>query len=132
MPAFFLNYETGDFFDEMFGAPDSPRPHYKKLFERFRDMGAEEFSRKQAIATNTFLNHGVTFTVYNDNQGTERIFPFDLIPRIIPQTEWERVERGLEQRITALNMFLHDVYHDQRILKEKIIPEEVVRSAVHF
>ncbi len=132
MGVFFSDYDTGGFYDEMFSAPGVPRPHYQKVLERFQEMGPEEFERKRSLAASTFLNQGVTFTVYSDNQGTERIFPFDLIPRIIPRQEWDHVERGLVQRITALNMFLHDIYHDQRILKEKIIPEEVITSASHF
>ncbi len=132
MGVFFSDYEVGDFYDEMFSAPGEPRPHYRKLLEHFQQMGPGEFERKSSLAASTFLHQGVTFTVYSDNQGTERIFPFDLIPRIIPKQEWELVVRGLVQRITALNMFLHDIYHDQRILKEKVIPEEVIRSAAHF
>ncbi len=130
--AFFSNYEVGEFYDEMFEAPGVIRSHYRKLFERFSEMGLDEFERKRALVDNTLLNQGVTFTVYSDNKGTERIFPFDLIPRIIPAKEWDHVERGLTQRIIALNLFLHDIYHEQRIVKEKIVPEEVVRSAVHF
>ncbi len=132
MGVFFSDYEVGEFYDEMFSAPGVPRAHYAKLLEHFQQMGPGEFERKSSLAASTFLSQGVTFTVYSDNQGTERIFPFDLIPRIIPRQEWEHVERGLVQRITALNMFLHDIYHDQRILKEKIIPEEVITSAAHF
>jgi len=132
MGAFFSEYEAGEFYDEMFSAPGVPRPHYQKVLERFQAMRPEEFERKRSLAASTFLNQGITFTVYSDNQGTERIFPFDLIPRIIPRQEWEHVERGLVQRITALNLFLHDIYHDQRIIKEKVIPEEVIRTASHF
>ena len=132
MGAFFSDYKTDGFYDEMFSAPGVPRPHYVKLMERFQAMGPEDFARKRSLAASTFLNQGITFTVYSDNQGTERIFPFDLIPRIIPKHEWEHVERGLVQRITALNLFLHDIYHDQRIIKEKVIPEEIVRTAAHF
>ncbi len=128
----FDDYEIGNFYDEMFSAPGTARPHYQGLLDRFREMPDGEMERKQALATNTFLNQGVTFTVYSDDQGTERIFPFDLIPRIIPRREWEHVERGLTQRIRALNLFLCDLYHDQRILKEKIIPEEVILTGKHF
>ena len=128
----FENYDVGNFYDEMFSAPDVVRPHYRALLERFNEMADGEIERKQALATNTFLNQGVTFTVYSDNQGTERIFPFDLIPRIIPRREWEHVERGLVQRIKALNLFLKDLYHEQRIIKEGVIPEEVVLSGKHF
>ena len=132
MAQLFSHYEPGDFCDEMFSAPGEVRPHYRALLERFREMGGGEIDRKQLLASQTFLNQGVTFTVYSDNQGTERIFPFDLIPRIIPRDEWEHVERGLQQRILALNLFLKDIYHDQRIVKEGHIPEEVVKSAKHF
>jgi len=132
MEGCFSDYLSGDFYDEMFAAKGMARPHYRKLMERFQEMGPEEFERKRNLAARSLLNQGVTFTVYNNNEGTERIFPFDLIPRIIPSSEWELIERGLTQRITALNLFLHDVYHGQRILKEKVIPEEVVRSAAHF
>lgn len=128
----FAGYEPGDFYDEMFDAGGQVRPHYRKLLDRFAEMEGGEFDRKRALADTSFLTQGVTFTVYSDNQGTERIFPFDLIPRIIPKHEWEHVEQGLIQRITALNLFLHDIYHDQRIVKEGVIPEEVIRSAAHF
>ena len=116
----------------MFSAPGEARPHYQKLLERFQGMGQDEFDRKRTLADTSFLTQGITFTVYNDNRGTEKIFPFDLIPRIIPADEWEYIERGLEQRIRALNLFLHDIYHDQRILREKVIPEHYVLGAAHF
>lgn len=125
-------YEVGDFFDEMFSAPGQVRPHYALLAERFAAMDDEEFKRKGLLAENSYRSQGITFTVYAGDEGTERIFPFDLIPRIIPAREWEVVERGLTQRLTALNLFLHDIYHDQRILKEKIIPEELVLGAKNF
>jgi uncharacterized circularly permuted ATP-grasp superfamily protein len=128
----FSDYEVGDFFDEMFSSPGLARPHYRKLLERFREMDREEFDRKRALAASTFLSQGVTFTVYNDDQGTERIFPFDLLPRIIPADEWEKVERGLVQRITALNLFLHDIYHEQNILRDGVIPKAIVWEAAHF
>lgn len=128
----FQNYDIGNFYDEMFSAPGVVRPHYQSILERFNEMAEGEIERKQALATDTFLNQGVTFTVYSDNQGTERIFPFDLIPRIIPRREWEQVEQGLTQRIKALNLFLKDLYHEQRIIKEGVIPEEVVMSGKHF
>ena len=130
--SFFGDYQPEGFFDEMFDAAGQVRPHYAKLLERFTEMDRGEFDRKRTLADNSFLSQGITFTVYNDNQGTERIFPFDLIPRIIPQEEWEFLERGLTQRIIALNLFLHDIYHEQRILKEKVIPEEYVLTAAHF
>lgn len=128
----FNDYDLGGFFDEMFEAPGKVRPHYQELLSRFGQFSGDELRRKAELASATFLNQGVTFTVYSDNQGTERIFPFDPIPRIIPAKEWEHLERGLIQRMTALNLFLKDVYHDQRIVKEGVIPEDVVKSAKHY
>jgi len=132
MGDFFSDYQVGDFFDEMFAGPGVVRPHYSKLFARFKEMEREEFERKRALAASTFLTQGVTFTVYNDDQGTERIFPFDLLPRIVPAEEWDLVERGLVQRITALNLFLHDIYHAQNILRDGVIPKQIVWEAAHF
>src|ERR1700682_5759904 len=132
MGDFFSDYQVGDFFDEMFAGPGVARPHYSKLFALFKEMEREVFERKRALAASTLLTQGVTFTVYNDEQGTERIFPFDLIPRIIPAAEWEVIERGLVQRITALNLFLHDIYHSQNILRDGVIPKQIVWEAAHF
>jgi uncharacterized circularly permuted ATP-grasp superfamily protein len=132
MGNFFSDYQVGDFFDEMFAEPGVARPHYTKLLARFKEMDREEFERKRALAASTFLSQGVTFTVYNDDQGTERIFPFDLLPRIIPAEEWDKIERGLVQRITALNLFLHDIYHEQNILRDGVIPKSIVWEADHF
>ena len=132
MGEFFSDYQIGDFFDEMFASPGTPRAHYSKLLVRFKEMDREEFERKRDLAESTFLSQGVTFTVYNDDQGTERIFPFDLLPRIIPADEWDKVERGLVQRITALNLFLHDIYHQQNILRDGVIPKQIVWEAAAF
>jgi uncharacterized circularly permuted ATP-grasp superfamily protein len=132
MGNFFSDYDVGEFFDEMFARPGVARPHYGKLLDRFKEMERNEFDRKRELAASTFLRQGVTFTVYNDEQGTERIFPFDLIPRIIPAKEWDLIERGLVQRITALNLFLHDIYHSQSILRDGVIPKEIVWEATNF
>ena len=132
MVGLFAQYEPGPFFDEMFAPGGSVRSHYQRLYNRFTEMSAEDVRRKHVVAERAFLTQGVTFTVYSDQAGTERIFPFDLIPRIIPANEWDLIERGLTQRITALNLFLHDIYHEQKIITDKVIPAEVVRSAVHF
>src|SRR5262249_4831876 len=122
----FSQYKVDDFFDEMFSAPGAARVQYSRLLASFKEMGEADFQRKRDLAAASFLSQGVTFTVYNDDQGTERIFPFDLIPRIIPAQEWDLVERGLTQRITALNLFLHDVYHDQKILRDGVIPKQII------
>src|SRR3979411_1356224 len=132
MGAFFTGYEVGDFFDEMFSGPGTVRPSESTVLDRFAEMKPEEFERKRDLAASTFLRQGITFTVYNDDEGTERIFPFDLIPRIIPASEWDVIERGLVQRITALNLFLHDIYHSQNILRDGVIPKQIVWEAAHF
>jgi uncharacterized circularly permuted ATP-grasp superfamily protein len=125
-------YKPGDFFDEMFSAEGQVRPHYAALFERFQNLEQEEFEQRRSAVDAAFLRQGITFTVYSDEQGTERIFPFDLMPRIIPNSEWVKIEAGLTQRMKALNMFLKDLYTDQRILKEKVIPAEDILSAKHY
>lgn len=125
-------YERGEFFDEMFDAQGKPRPHYEKLCERLGGLSREEFEQKAQSVGLSMLMQGITFTVYSDNEGTERIFPVDLVPRIIPGDEWRAIERGLEQRIRALNAFVHDVYHDQKILNDGVIDRELVLGAKHF
>jgi uncharacterized circularly permuted ATP-grasp superfamily protein len=118
MSDLFAAYDTDKFYDEMFAAPGRPRPHYQRLFDRFGQMeGISDLLARQRIADQTFVNRGVTFTVYSDNKGTEKIFPFDLIPRIIPAEEWTLLEAGLRQRMEALNLFLADIYGPQKILK---------------
>src|SRR5476651_1342546 len=121
-------YQPGDYFDEMFVAEDQVRPHYAALFERYQNLDREEFEQRRTAVDAAFLRQGITFTVYSDEQGTERIFPFDLMPRIIPNAEWIKIEAGLKQRMLALNLFLKDIYFDQRIIKEKIVPLEDVVS----
>lgn len=116
----------------MFGRSACMAPHYRKLFEAFTQIPPEEFQTKRHSVDLAFLRQGVTFNVYGDARGAERIFPFDLVPRIIPAREWEFLERGLVQRITALNLFLHDLYHEQKILKDGVIPPHYVLSGKHF
>ncbi len=130
----FDKYQAEDFYDEMFtGAPaGGVRRHYKKFRERFASLSQDEFDEKRQSTDLSFLRQGITFTVYNDNEGTERIFPFDLIPRIIPASEWAHLEKGLKQRITALNLFLKDIYTDQKIIADKVIPEHYILSAKHY
>ncbi len=128
----FGDYQVGPFYDEMFSAPGIPRPHYAKIFEKLGGMIPAQFEERRQLADLSFLLQGITFTVYSDGRGTERLFPFDLIPRIIPHSEWERIERGLAQRVMALNLFLQDVYGPQRILEGPQIPRSLVYSCQHF
>jgi uncharacterized circularly permuted ATP-grasp superfamily protein len=128
----FSDYEPGDFFDEMFHAPREPRDSARALTQFIESLPDGELRRRQVSAERALLNMGITFGVYGDGAGTERIFPFDLIPRIIDAHEWSVVERGLKQRIKALNLFIDDVYHEQAILKDGVVPAEIVRSASSF
>jgi len=133
MPDLFANYELASFCDEMFAAPGRPRAHYERLAERFSRLeGMRELQERQQLADQTFLRRGVTFTVYSDDRGTEKIFPFDLIPRIVPAPEWAHLEAGLIQRMTALNLFLADIYGPQHILREGVVPREMVETSKHF
>ena len=128
----FEKYEVDGLFDEMFATPGEPRPHYRAVAERLQGMGPAAFARRVRMADVTFRNQGITFTVYSDQRGVEKIFPFDLVPRIVPADEWELIERGLAQRITALNLFCQDIYHEQHILRERIIPPELIYAAKMF
>ncbi len=128
----FENYDTEGFFDEMFGPDGIPRPGANLVVERINSLPAEELTRRQRAAERALLHLGITFSVYGDESGTERIFPFDIIPRIVQSYEWEMLERGLKQRVRALNLFLDDVYNDQKILKDHVVPADLVFSAEGF
>ncbi len=128
----FDNYETGPFYDEMFASDGSPREGCRNVYDRLHRMSPEGFRSRCDLAEMTLINQGITFTVYGDDKGVEKPFPVDLVPRIIPTQEWDHIERGLTQRVKVLNLFLHDIYHDQRILKDGIIPRELVLNAPNF
>src|SRR3954454_3343325 len=128
----FTAYELAAAYDEMFRAPGRPRSHYRQLYSNLLNQPSQELRRSKQEADQSFFNQGITFTVYGRNEGTERIFPHDLLPRIIPSAEWEVIERGLKQRIIALNLFLKDVYHERRILKDGVIPGEIIYTCKHF
>ncbi len=130
--ALFTEYLLDRAYDEMFESTGIARPHCRGLFDELRAASESELSQRQMEADKAFLTQGITFTVYGDDQGTERIFPFDLLPRIIPAAEWRTLERGLTQRLTAINLFLKDIYHDQRILDEGVVPRELVQSCKHY
>lgn len=132
MKPLFENYETEGFFDEAFeSGGEACRDSYGPTAEYFRNMTPDRMQASLRSLERTFLKQGVTFTVYSDGQGTERIFPFDPFPRIIPFEEWSVIDSGLRQRIRALNMFLADIYSDRRILKEGVIPDELVKTSKH-
>ncbi len=128
----FSSYVLDSAFDEMFDAQRRPRQHYRALYELLLSLPVEEMRRKKQAADVSFLHQGITFTVYGRDEGTERIFPHDLLPRILTSAEWETIERGLTQRITALNFFLRDIYHEGRCLADGVVPREMVYSCKHF
>src|ERR1700746_569768 len=128
----FRNYQFDSAYDEMFSSPGVPRAHYKALFQTLLELPPEELRKSQQAADLSFLHQGITFTVYGNDEGTERVFPNDLLPRIIPHQEWRKIENGLTQRIAALNLFLENVYHSGKILADGIVPRELVYSCRHF
>lgn len=128
----FEAYDPSDFYDELFIEQGQARPAASLLIERINSLSLEELQRRQIAAQNALFRIGATFNVYSDNQGTERILPFDIIPRIVSAEEWTKLEQGLKQRIQTLNLFLSDIYGDQKILKDKVIPAELIYSASGF
>src|SRR5258708_19344680 len=125
----FKQYETGEFFDEVFGENGQPGASARKLVNNIENLPDGELLKRQRAAERALLHMGITFNVYGERAGMEKIFPFDLVPRIVPAAEWSRIERGLKQRITALNLFINDLYHEQKILKDGIIPADIVLSS---
>ena len=119
-------------YDEMFEAKGKARLHYRQLYHRLQELSVRDFDLKRRQGDQAFLRQGITFTVYGDPQQTEKIFPFDLVPRIIPNSEWNLIERGIRQRVLALNHFLLDIYTDQKILRDRIIPRRLIESSIHF
>ncbi len=132
LPPSFVNYQMDTAYDEMFASPGVPRDHYRALQQTLLKLPPEELRRSQQAADLAFLHEGITFTVYGSKEGTERIFPNDLLPRIITAREWAKIEKGLTQRLTALNLFLRDIYHEGRILADKIVPRDLLYSCRHF
>ena len=128
----FSAYLRDTAYDEMFDAAGSPRPPYRALHQRLLELPADELRYLQQSAELSFLNQGITFTVYGQEEGTERIFPYDLVPRILTAVEWRTIEQGLTQRITALNLFLKDIYHEGKVLADGVIPRELVYTCRHY
>ena len=125
----FTNYQLDNFYDELFESRGKPRPGSKLLIERLESLSGESILAKQKAAETMLLQMGITFAVYGNEEGAEKIFPFDIIPRIIDGAEWDRIEAGLKQRIFALNAFIDDIYNGRRIVKDRVIPEDVILSS---
>ncbi len=119
------------FWDEMCGDAGI-RAHYRRVCEHLSRLSTATLDQKEALAGKLFMNQGVTFTVYSSNEGIERIFPFDLIPRVITAAEWHHIEAGIRQRLRALNLFLKDIYNEQHIVGEGIVPAQLIASCPHF
>jgi uncharacterized circularly permuted ATP-grasp superfamily protein len=117
--------------DEMFGS-EGIRKHYRGIADFLTTISPAELSKKEELARRLFMSQGITFTVYSSGEGIEKIFPFDIIPRIITAAEWTFIEQGIKQRLRALNLFLRDVYHEQFILKDGVVPVELVYSCPHY
>ncbi|HKZ06634.1 MAG TPA: circularly permuted type 2 ATP-grasp protein [Methylomirabilota bacterium] len=115
-------------FDEVFANGNAPRPHYAALLSILESFTLEDVARRERLQRLALMNQGITFTVYGEKEGLERIFPFDFVPRIIPAGEWKQLHDGLVQRITALNLFLLDIYQEQKCLRDRVIPSELVFS----
>lgn len=128
----FNDYETKDFFDELMKPDGSPRSLAMPLVEQINALGLKELKRMQKASEQALYQQGITFSVYGDRKGTEKIMPFDIIPRIVPGDEWSQLERGLKQRILALNLFISDIYGDQKILKDRVIPKELILSSACY
>ncbi|MDB5148081.1 MAG: hypothetical protein JWQ57_2101, partial [Mucilaginibacter sp.] len=131
--AYFNQYSPIDnVWDEMYGLDANVREHYRKVIDYISKESADDLNKKEELAKRLFMSQGITFTVYNSGEGIEKIFPFDIIPRIITADEWAFVERGIKQRLNALNLFLKDIYHNQFIVKDGIVPIDIIYSCPHF
>ncbi|MFQ5482567.1 MAG: circularly permuted type 2 ATP-grasp protein [Nitrospinaceae bacterium] len=128
----FRTYNPGEFYDEYFEAPGIPRPWVKKLVDRIQSFSPKEMLDRHRAAKSEFLEMGATFSVYGNRRGMEKIFPFDILPRILNASEWDLINRGIQQRVFALNQFIHDIYNGQAILKDRVVPEEIILSSVAY
>jgi uncharacterized circularly permuted ATP-grasp superfamily protein len=125
-------YELDGCFDEMFGEDGSPRSVARPLARNLEALPDGELTLRQTAADRALVQMGITFNVYGESAGVEKTLPFDLVPRIVSNSEWNRLERGLKQRIHALNLFIDDLYHDQKIIKDKVVPAELIESSKGF
>src|SRR5271163_1550534 len=128
----FGDYDLGGFFDEMFGENGQPRYAARPLARNMASLPDGELTNRQLAADRALIQAGITFNVYGESAGVEKTLPFDLVPRIVPATEWERIEKGLKQRIRALNLFIDDLYHERKIIKDRVVPPEIISSSKGF
>jgi uncharacterized circularly permuted ATP-grasp superfamily protein len=122
-------YETGNCYDEIFDSAGQARAGSLAFVRNLTSLSAAELQRRQRAADQNLHNMGITFAVYGNDAGTEKVWPFDIIPRILDKQEWDVIERGLKQRIGALNLFIDDIYHNRKIVRDGVIPDQLIRSA---
>ena len=127
----FKPYETHTFYDEMLDG-ETPRVHYIPFYQRLQRFTENQLLEKHKEAQSSFLRQGITFTVYGAEGGTERTMPFDFVPIVIPEQNWNQIEEGMKQRVEALNLFLHDVYHEQEIVKAGIVPKDLIDNNPYY
>lgn len=127
----FKPYETKPFFDEMLDNGE-PKKHYTPFYVQMQQLSNEQLLHKHEMAQSNFLRQGITFTVYGTEGGTERTMPFDFVPIIMPIEQWTQIELGMKQRVEALNAFLHDIYNEQRILRDGIVPRKLVEQNQYY
>jgi uncharacterized circularly permuted ATP-grasp superfamily protein len=128
----FANYDRAGFFCEMFGSDAQPAAHAELIRDRMGPMKVSTLRRRAQLSDRELYNLGITFTVYTERDAIDRVLPFDVIPRVLSPEDWDHIERGCVQRVSALNHFLHDVYHEQRILKDGVVPPELVLKNSNF
>ena len=126
------NYDPNDFYDELIAAKGKPRRAATAITDYLGNLGSEEIQARQQAAELAILEMGISFTIYSEGENIDRAWPFDIIPRVISLREWETIEQGLAQRLTALNMFINDIYNDQNIVKDKVIPKYVFANSKNF
>ena len=128
----FESYDPENFYDEFFEKSGQPRAEVQKLIDRINSFSKRELANRQKAAESAFMQMGITFGVYGDQKGVEKVFPFDIIPRIIKARDWDFIDRGVKQRVFALNKFIDDIYHEQKIIKDGVISKELILSSVAY
>src|SRR5262249_61425424 len=124
--------DTSEFCEEMFGDARRPRAAARHLARNLESLPDGELRTRQQAADRALVQMGITFNVYGESAGVEKTLPFDLVPRIMPAAEWDRIERGLKQRIRALNLFIDDLYHEQKIIRDGVVPGEIIFTSKAF
>lgn len=132
MPFNWQQYKSGEFYDELFEAPGVPRPAAQDLVDYLSRLSTDDLKSRRAAAEMAIKLMGISFTVYSEGQMIDRAWPFDIIPRVIPLDEWKKTEAGLKQRVEALNLFIQDIYNDQKIISDKVFPKHLIQRSTNF